>query len=257
MKLRGYAALGTVCLGLLAADIVQRLVIAPWVRLRPRQRVSVLGPWQHLLARFVLGSVSRIGGGAIPAPSRLVPAEPGHLILMNHQSLFDIPLVVQAVFGGYPRIVTRKRYGRFIPLISHMTRLYQYPLVDPSANAAQLRASLDSLERAGRESDVPLVVFPEGSRTRDGEIGRFKQGALVRLLRARDWTVHLLVADGFWRAARFSDLADEMGRLSGSFAHAATLRWDDPTADPRPFIEGARRIMVDTLAEMRGARTTA
>ena len=77
VKLRGYAALGTVCLGLLAADVVQRLVIAPWVRLRPRQRVSVLGPWQHLLARFVLGSVSRIGGGAIPAPSRLVPAEPG------------------------------------------------------------------------------------------------------------------------------------------------------------------------------------
>ena len=54
--------------------------------------------------------------------------------LMNHQSLFDIPLVVQSVVRGYPRIVTRQRYSRSIPLISHMVKLYQYPVVAPSAN---------------------------------------------------------------------------------------------------------------------------
>ena len=187
MKLRGYVALSVLCLGLLAADPVQRLVIAPWVKLRPGRRIPALGRWMHFMAWLVLTPVVRIGHATIPVPRRIVPAKPGNLILMNHQSVFDIPLVVQTVERGYPRIVTRKWYSRSIPLISHMVRLYQYPVVDAAANYTTLRETLDSLEEVGRATDVPIAVFPEGTRTREGEIGRFRLGGLSRLLAARDW----------------------------------------------------------------------
>ena len=251
MKLRGYAALATVSVGLLVADIVQRLVIAPWVRLRPTRRIAVLGRWQHLLARFVLSSAERIGGATIPAPPVKIPAHAGHLILMNHQSLFDIPLVVRTVDRGYPRIVTRERYGRSIPLISHMARLYQYPMVDPRANRDELRRTLRSLEQIGRDADVPIVVFPEGSRTADGRIGRFKTAGLVHLLRARPWTIHLLVVDGFWKAARFADLSGGFADIEGRFAYAGTIDWSDPGADPASMVHEAHRRMVRALDEVR------
>lgn len=257
MKLRAYAALGVVCIGLVACDVVQRIVIAPWVKLRPSRRIPALGRWQDFMARFVLKSVSWIGGAKLPPTPVKIPPEPGRLILMNHQSLFDIPLVVQLVDRGYPRIVTRTRYSRSIPLISHMARLYQYPTVDPRAKRSELRANLDSLEREGRESDVPMVVFPEGSRTLDGEIGPFKAGAVSRLLRARPWTVHVVVADGFWRAARFADLVHGMGSLDGRFVEAGVIEWTDPTADPGPLLGEAHRMMVAALADLRGGRTAA
>ena len=209
------------------------------------------------MAWFVLTPIVRIGHATIPVPRRIVPAEPGNLIIMNHQSVFDIPLVVQTVERGYPRIVTRKRYSRSIPLISHMVRLYQYPVVDAAANSRALRETLDSLEEVGYSTDVPIAVFPEGTRTREGEIGRFRRGGLSRLLAARDWTVYVFVADGFWRVGRFVDLVGGMAGIDGKFVHAGTLQWTDPTADPGPFIDQVRQMMVEALAELRGARSSA
>ena len=206
---------------------------------------------------WVRTTMSRIGGATIPVPERIVPPEPGKLILMNHQSLFDIPLVVRTVGHGYPRIVTRNRYGRSIPLISHMVRLYQYPTVEPSANKKELSRMLDDLERAGRESDVPIALFPEGTRTRDGEIGRWRRAGLRRLLAARDWTVYIFVADGFWKAGKYSEIAAETPRIDGEFAHVGTLEWTDPTADPEPFIQEARQMMIDGLNAMRGVSAPA
>jgi 1-acyl-sn-glycerol-3-phosphate acyltransferase len=209
------------------------------------------------MAWLVLAPMVRFGGARIPVPQRIVPARPGNLILMNHQSVFDIPLVVQTVDHGYPRIVTRTRYNSAIPLISHMVRLYQYPVVDAAANKHALRETLASLERVGRESDVPIAVFPEGTRTVAGEIGHFKRGALSRLLAARDWTVYVFVADGFWKTARFADLVSGMGDIEGSFVHAGTLTWPDPTADSGPFIEQVRQLMQDALAEIRREKSVA
>lgn len=236
----------------MAADVVQRFVIAPWVKLRPSARIPVLGAWINIMAWLVTRPVAFIGGCTIPRPQGFVPGGPGVLILMNHQSLFDIPLVVQTVSEGYPRIVTRQRYSRWIPLISHMVRLYQYPVVDPSANAPVIRTALDELEAAAASSDVPLVVFPEGTRSKDGEIGRFKRGGLVRILAARPWTVYVFVADGFWKAAKYKEFIRGLTHVRGKMQHVGTLEWPDPTVDPNPFLDHVRELMVDGLATMRG-----
>ena len=181
--------------------------------------------------------VARIAGCTIPWPPRVVPTKPGVLVVMNHQSLLDIPLVVQTVAdGGYPRIVTRQRYARWIPLISHMVRLYRYPVVNPSGTKEEIRRSLEQIGELARESDVPLAVFPEGSRTKDGEIARFKRGALATILTTRSWTVYVFVADGFWRAAKYKDFLHNVRGVRGKVAHVGVFEWTDPGADPEPFI---------------------
>lgn len=257
MKLRGYLALVVVCLGLVLTDVVQRFVITPWVRLRPSRRTPILARWINFMARVVTRPLVRIGGAHIPVPERVIPAEPGVLILMNHQSLFDIPLVVQAVEGGYPRIVTRKRYGRWIPLISQMTRLYQYPLVDPTANAGEMRKTYLELREVARTSDVPIAVFPEGTRSRDGRVGRFRTKGVGLLLRARPWKVYVMVADGFWQQPRFKDFLKGISEIRGTVGLAGVLEWSDPRADPAPFLDEVRALMQAELDRMRLGRHTA
>jgi len=194
----------------------------------------------------------------MPDPPRIVPTRPGVLVLMNHQSLYDIPLVVQTIAGGYPRIVTRERYAaRWIPLISYMVRLYQYPVVDPTANRDEMRRSLEALTHAARTTDVPLVVFPEGTRTRDGEIAPFKRGGMGRILAARPWTVYVFVADGFWTAARLQGFAANLPHIDGRIELVATMEWTDTSGDANAFLDEVREMMVKRLAEMRGGAPVA
>jgi 1-acyl-sn-glycerol-3-phosphate acyltransferase len=248
--LRGYLALTLVCVGMLFADLVQRLVIAPWVWLRPASRIRILGVWIRAMAWLTTRPFEIVGGASISSPPK-VPCDPGVLILMNHQSLFDIPLVIKALECGYPRIVTRDRYRRWIPLISHMIRLYQYPIVDPSANRADAKKQLQELRSAARESRVPIAIFPEGTRTPSGEIGRFKTTGLGLILRTRPWTVYVLVSDGFWRVAKFKDFIRGLDGIRGRVELLGRFEWPDPEVDPKPFIRMLRTKMAARLAEMR------
>lgn len=243
--------LAFVSLSLATGDVVQRLIIAPWVKLRPSDRVRVLGGWIKIMAWLMTRPVAFLGACTVPRPPRIVPTGPGVLVVMNHQSLFDIPLMVQTMAGGYPRIVTRERYSRRIPLISHMIRLYQYPVVDPSAKPEEIRQSLIDMAEAARLSEVPIGVFPEGTRSKDGEIGRFKRGALSHILATRPWTVHVIVVDGFWKAAKLKDFLQNVHAVRGKVEYAGALVWTDPAADPDEFIERIRAMMLGRLQSMR------
>jgi 1-acyl-sn-glycerol-3-phosphate acyltransferase len=113
------------------------------------------------------------------------------------------------------------------------------------------------MAEAARASDVPLAVFPEGTRTKDGEIGRFKRGALSHILAVRPWTVHVYVVDGFWKSAKYKDFIHNVHAVRGQVALAGVLQWTDPAADPEPFITTIRETMVDRLRVMRGEATAA
>ncbi len=252
MKLRGYLAITVVCMGILLCDPIQRFLIVPLGWLFPSHRHRVLTAWLQWLALMVTKPMTWIGGASTPEPLK-IPCEPGVLILMNHQSLVDIPLVVRCIEGGYPLIVTRRRYTRWIPLISHLLKLYQYPVVNPTAKAGEARRMLKDLQARAGASQVPVMIFPEGTRTRDGEIGPFMTTGLRFILRSRPWRVHVLVVDGYSGYPRLFDFFGGMAGLEGRIELLGVFDWSDPKADHEAFTCEIRQLMVDHLAEMRGA----
>jgi 1-acyl-sn-glycerol-3-phosphate acyltransferase len=175
------------------------------------------------------------------------------LIVLNHQSLLDIPLGVRTLSSGYLRLVTRRRYARFIPLVSHLARLYRNPLVDPAASPGDGRRMLKRLRAAARDSEVPLMIYPEGTRTKDGEIGPFRAGGLGLILRAREFEVHAFVVDGLWQYAKFKSLLGNLSSLDARMEYVGRFDWTDPKGEPEPFVTELRTRMVDKLAEMRAA----
>ena len=248
MDLRSVTTLALMGPAFLGCDLVQRLLIAPMARLLPGRREVLLTRWQHFIAHMVLFILRHPGGVRIARLPR-IPATAGVLVLMNHQSLLDIPLVVASMHGVYPRILTRRRYGRGIPIISHMTRVYRYPLVD---SRATLRRELERLRREGASSSHPLVVFPEGTRTRTGRIGPFRTLGLTTLLAARRWSVYVVVADGVWKWARFKDFLANLSSIRVRVECSGPFDSPPPDSDPQPFITEMRHVMTGMLGEMRG-----
>jgi 1-acyl-sn-glycerol-3-phosphate acyltransferase len=202
MKLRGFLTVATVGVFLVLADLVQRLVIVPLVWVAPARKERVLAGWQRWIAGTLIG-ITRVVGGAKFEPIPTIPSAPGVLVLMNHRSLLDIPIVVRSLSHGYPRIVTRKRYARGVPLISRMLRLYDYPVVDPTG---PMKEQLKMLGSVALDPRVPIVVYPEGTRSRDGALLPFRRGAVDTLLRHRQWGVYLLTSDGTLPCGRLRDM---------------------------------------------------
>lgn len=248
MKWRGYLTVTLVGLLFLPLDLLQRTVVHALVVLRPSRREAILARWQRWIAHTLLALVEHVGGADIGDLPR-IPGRSDVLVVMNHQSLLDIPIVVASLDRLYPRIVTRARYASGKPVISHMVRLYQYPVVDPSATT---RAHVTGIVEAAATGSTPLAIFPEGTRTRDGDIGRFRRLGLETIFKQKRWTVYPMVVDGLWQAAKLDDFVDSVQTIRARVRCGEPLESPDiADGDHAGFIRDLRDQMVSMLEELR------
>jgi 1-acyl-sn-glycerol-3-phosphate acyltransferase len=172
-------------------------------------------------------------------------------VLMNHQSVLDILLVLDQVTGPQILIPTRDRYFRGIPGISQVLRLGRFPPVAQGAKGA--RSDLSGIAEAAHKvarGENSFFIFPEGHRTKDGEIQRFMTRGLKLTLSIAKRPVYCIVADGMWHARTF---ADSTLRFAGTTARATVIGPFDPPIEEEidSFIETVRLRMIDTLHQLR------
>lgn len=96
-----------------------------------------------------------------------------YVFVANHQSFLD----VFAVYGWLPNNFKwlMKKELRKIPFVGTACAVAGHIFVDRS----NPRAAMESLTyiKAQLHDGISTVIFPEGTRTKTGEMGRFKQGA--------------------------------------------------------------------------------
>jgi 1-acyl-sn-glycerol-3-phosphate acyltransferase len=107
-----------------------------------------------------------------------LPRSGGYLLVANHQSLSDIPLL-GIVLRRHGAFVYRESLRRSRFMAWFTDRCGGIPIQRGAADRAALRAMQDHLA-AG---DV-VVVFPEGTRSPDGRLAPFRGGVLVAARKA-------------------------------------------------------------------------
>ena len=106
--------------------------------------------------------------------------EPGRptILMSNHQSLYDIPLIFVALPGSI-RMLTKKELFR-VPIWGRGLRAGEFVSIDRSDRAQALRDLAEA--RRKMEDGIVLWVAPEGTRSRDGRLGPFKKGGFMLAL---------------------------------------------------------------------------
>ncbi len=233
----------------------QRFIIYPAIALAPRRRHAIMARWFRFHAAITMALARRVGKlrvtvrGALPAESCVV--------VMNHQSVIDIPLAVSLVRGPQVVIPTRDRYRVGIPGISPMARLGGFPFVSQRRRAS--REELLALQRAADDlaaGETTLVIFPEGHRTRDGSLGRFMRSGLRLILPRAKRPVYYVVADGVWHARTATDvLRSFAGSELRVSVHGPLPPPTEETVDA--FIDDLHQRMAAALADQRATGSPA
>ena len=102
-----------------------------------------------------------------------VPPDGSFVFVSNHQSIYDIPIL----FANMPfqlRIIAKASLGAF-PVLGWHLRFTGHLLVDRSRAGVTTLRQVAQLVRHGHS----LIVFPEGTRSIDGQVGRFKGGLFL------------------------------------------------------------------------------
>ncbi len=102
------------------------------------------------------------------------PLEPGrpYVFMPNHASMVDIWVVFVAIPARF-RFIAKKQLAS-IPLFGWAMAAGRFIFIDRQ-NAASARRTMDEASRRIR-SGQSVVIFPEGTRTRDGRLMPFKKG---------------------------------------------------------------------------------
>jgi 1-acyl-sn-glycerol-3-phosphate acyltransferase len=122
-----------------------------------------------------------MAGGRVSVTGREnLPPSHQFAVIGNHQGFADIPLIL-GYLGYAPGFVAKKELFR-VPFMSWwMSLLHCIPLDRKSP-----RQAVKAIEKAANNirSGKPMLIFPEGTRSRTGRVGAFKAGSLTMAVKS-------------------------------------------------------------------------
>lgn len=109
-----------------------------------------------------------------------LPTDRPLIIVSNHQSMYDIPPLIWYFRKHHPKFISKKELGKGIPSVSYNLHHGGSVLIDRKKPVE----SIDAIERFAKrihENNWSAVIFPEGTRSRDGKPKPFKTKGLHTL----------------------------------------------------------------------------
>lgn len=157
-----------ICLCIYAVTI---LVLTPWivvcVLFGLREPLAATGKAALKIGRPVLGLEIEAAG-----LDRIDPRTP-YVYMANHESFLDGPILF-AVIPRLIRVILKKEIFR-VPILGPSMRFVGFVSVDRKG-AKGGKKSIDQAARLMAEYGFSFLVFPEGTRSRDGHLQPFKRG---------------------------------------------------------------------------------
>jgi len=132
-----------------------------------------------------------------------IPTDKPIIIVSNHQSMNDIPPIIWFMRKHHAKFISKKELGKGIPSVSYNLRHGGSVLInrkDPVQSINAIKHIAEYIENHNRA----VVIFPEGSRSRDGNPKPFKKRGLETLFKhASNALVVPITINNSWKLLRY------------------------------------------------------
>ncbi len=169
------------------------------------------------------------------------------IIVSNHQSMADIPPLMWYFRKHHVKFVSKKELGKGIPSVSYNLRHGGSALIErknPRQAIVAIRKFGDYIESTNRAA----VIFPEGTRSRDGKPKPFQTKGLETLIKYIPSAVIIPVTiNNSWKNLRYGKFPLGIGNKITFTAHKPVKSSDfDTTEDLLIHIETTIKSSINT-----------
>lgn len=210
--------------------------------------------WSHQLfaaARLATGfrtNYSSAVGHDLPRPA---------IVVCNHQSLIDIVAVRDALADLPVRFVAKQELRRAVPGVSQALRLQRHALVPRTGRVEAGIEELRRLARLARSQRICPVVFAEGTRSRNGEVLRFRTGALRIMLSETPMPIIVCAVHGGYRLRNMRAVARNFRGNTYRVRVLATFPAPATRSELNSCVDSAERLVRDQVQHWRQEESNA
>ncbi|MGK4566658.1 lysophospholipid acyltransferase family protein [Flavobacterium sp. 3HN19-14] len=171
----------------------------------------------------------------------LIPENVPVIFVANHQSLYDIIAIIWYMRKSHPKFVSKKELGKGIPSVSYNLRHGGSVLIDrkdPKQAIPVIKGMSEYIEKYKRSA----VIFPEGTRSKDGQPKEFAQSGLKILCKyAPSAYVVPITINNSWKMVKFGFFPLGLGNRLTFTVHEPIAVKDFPVEE---ILEKAEKAVV-------------
>ena len=200
---------------------------------------SRTGNGVHKMGRFWAKTILWVAGIKVQTRGleNFNPDKP-FVFMCNHQSNFDILVLFSALPAQFRWIAKAELFK--IPLFGQSMRGAGYISIERKDRKKAIKSLKQAAERI--KTGTSVMIFPEGTRSKDGNIGEFKKGGFIL---AYDAGVHIvpIVLNGTWSIMSKDSLRIKPGNVILSVLPTVDVK-DYPKVDKARLIEDVKEKML-------------
>lgn len=140
-----------------------------------------------------------------------LPIDVPLIIVANHQSLYDIIPIIWFMRKWHPKFISKKELGKGIPSVSYNLRHGGSVLIDRK-DAKQALSEIKIMAEYIEKYKRSTVIFPEGTRSKDGVPKKFSESGLKILCKyAPSAYIVPISINNSWKMLRFGQFPMGLG----------------------------------------------
>jgi|SRR3569833_1504052 len=168
-----------------------------WSGYRAHKRVVDALNWCLTATYYALGDTVKFTN-----QQNLPPGQP-IVFVANHQSLYDIPVLIWYLRKYHAKFISKVELTKGIPSVSYNLRHGGAANIDRK-DPRQSIMEIGKLGTRMKENKWSAVIFPEGTRSKDGQVKTFQAGGVGMLLKKCPEALIVPVAiDNSWKMVRY------------------------------------------------------
>ncbi|MGN6641124.1 MAG: lysophospholipid acyltransferase family protein [Mucilaginibacter sp.] len=125
------------------------------------------------------------------------------IFIANHQSLYDIPVMIWFLRKYHAKFISKVELAKGIPSVSYNLRHGGAANIDRK-DPRQSIMEIGKLGTRMKENKWSCVIFPEGTRSKDGRVKAFQAAGVAALLKKCPEALIVPVAiDNSWKMVQY------------------------------------------------------